>query len=450
MFVDEVKIQVAAGTGGNGVATFRREKYIPRGGPDGGDGGRGGSVYLVADPDLTTLLDFRYHHRYKAQHGGHGQRANKHGKDAPDLLLKVPVGTLVQDTASGEVMGDLASPDQRLRVAAGGRGGRGNARFASATNQAPRFAENGEPGEEREIHLELKLLADVGLVGLPNAGKSSLLNRISAAHPKIADYPFTTLVPILGVVSLGDHRSCVVADIPGLIEGAHQGLGLGHQFLRHIERTRMLIHVLDSAGESEEEVLLAFDVVNRELESYNPRLLSLKTLVALNKTDIALAEQVEALRAALTSRGYEAYPISAATGAGIERLLYRVGELLPAVETATPAQATPAEGEERVEIGLPASRRPSRRWTIERDEDGAYRVTGEGLERLVAMTNVQNESALERLHRTLDRAGVLSALRAQGVQDGDVVRIRNTEFVFVEEERMFRPRSRRKQREARA
>lgn len=448
MFVDEVKIALRAGTGGNGLSTFRQEKYAPRGGPDGGDGGNGGSIYLMADSAVTTLLDFRYKHHHRATSGGNGQRSDKHGKKGEDLILHVPVGTIVKDAADGVILGDLVEEGQRLIVAAGGRGGRGNARFCSPTNRAPRFAENGEPGEERDIELELKIMADVGLVGLPNAGKSSLLNRISAARPKIADYPFTTLTPVLGVVSLGNHRSCVVADIPGLIEGAHEGLGLGHQFLRHIERTRTLVHVLDASGGDSGYPLENLKIVSDELSLHNPELVHLPLLVALNKIDITPPEDVSALAITLEGMGLETFPISAATGEGVERLLNRVGQLLPQPKKSTvpalEAQNGHTEGTKRILIEPPARARPSRKWAVQREPDGAWRVVGEGLERLVAMTNVDNESALERLDRVLERNGIMAALRSSGVQDGDTVHIRQTEFVFVDREKVFEGRRRRK------
>jgi GTP-binding protein len=335
------------------------------------------------------------------------------------------------------MLGDLVEDGQRLRVAACGRGGRGNASFCTPINRAPRFAENGEPGEERELALELKIMADAGLVGLPNAGKSSLLNRISAAHPKIGDYPFTTLVPILGVVSLGEHRSCVFADIPGLIEGASDGLGLGHQFLRHIERTRVLVHVLDATGGESGDPLDNYDVVSRELERYNPALSMLPVLAALNKIDLVDADEIRQLCDLLKARGIAAFPISAVTGEGIDRLLYRVGEILT-----EQAAAVRSAGNARIVITPPSPHRPRREWSVRRDEDGAWRVSGEGLERLVAMTNVDNESALERLDRVLDRHGILDALKSSGVRDGDPVRIRTTEFVFVDQEKAFAGRRR--------
>ncbi|MDN5347287.1 MAG: GTPase [Clostridia bacterium] len=328
MFYDEAKIYVRSGDGGNGAVAFRREKYVPRGGPSGGDGGRGGSVILIADPSLHTLVDFRYKRHYYAQRGEHGQGKNKHGKNAPDLILKVPVGTVVRDAQTGELLADLSEAGQQVVVAAGGRGGRGNARFATPTNRAPTYAEKGAPGEERWLYLELKLLADVGLIGLPNAGKSSLLARISAARPKIADYPFTTLTPNLGVVSLGEGRSIVVADIPGLIAGAHEGAGLGLKFLRHIERTRLLLHVIDVSFKSGPEILADWETVRKELRAYDPELEARPQIVAANKIDLPGArENVDLLREKLGSE-YEIVPISALTGEGIDGLLYRIEQKL--------------------------------------------------------------------------------------------------------------------------
>ncbi|MCA1596456.1 MAG: GTPase ObgE [Chloroflexi bacterium] len=448
MFVDQVRVKVRGGTGGNGASTFRREKYVPRGGPDGGDGGRGGSVVLRGDEGLTTLLDFRYQHHFKAEHGAHGLRSNKQGRSSPDLVLSVPVGTVVRDASTGDLVGEVLADGQSVVAAAGGRGGRGNARFSSATNRAPRFAENGEPGEERELDLELKLLADVGLVGLPNAGKSSILGRISAARPKIGDYPFTTIEPVLGVVSLGEHRSCVVADIPGLIEGAHEGLGLGHQFLRHIERTRMLIHVIDASECAPENPLEGYRIVSGELSSHNPELALLPTIAALNKTDIATPEQIGALEAGLETLGISSVAVSAATGYGLDRLLHLIEAVLPdrpvlAAEASTGGIYDGREEDGRVVLGGSGVRSISREWHIEKDPDGAWRIAGEGLERLVAMTNVDNDAALGRLHRTLERHKIMASLRERGVQDGDLVRIRTTEFVFTEEERAYGSRRRR-------
>ncbi|OAQ21897.1 GTPase ObgE [Thermosulfurimonas dismutans] len=325
-FVDQAKIHVQAGNGGHGCVSFRREKYVPRGGPDGGDGGDGGDVILVADPQLHTLYDFYHQVHFRAENGRPGMGKKMKGRDGEDLILKVPVGTIVKDAETGEILGDLVEPGQTLVVARGGKGGRGNARFATPTRQAPRFAEPGKPGEERWLVLELKLIADVGLVGLPNAGKSTLLSRISAARPKIADYPFTTLQPNLGVVSLSDHRSFVVADLPGLIEGAHKGVGLGLEFLRHVERTRVLLQVLDASGENP---LADFEIVEKELAHYHPELLRKPRAVALNKIDVIQdRSQLDPLKRELESRGHPVYLISAATGEGIKDLLEGLWRLL--------------------------------------------------------------------------------------------------------------------------
>jgi len=325
-FVDRVKIHVKAGDGGHGCVSFRREKYVPRGGPDGGDGGDGGDVILVADPQLHTLYDFYHQVHFRAENGRPGMGKKMKGRDGEDLLLRVPVGTVVRDAETGEILGDLVEPGQRLVVARGGRGGKGNARFATPTNQAPRYAERGRPGEERWLILELKLIADVGLVGLPNAGKSTLLSRISAARPKIADYPFTTLTPNLGVVSLSDERTFVVADLPGLIEGAHRGVGLGLEFLRHVERTRALCQVIDATSE---DPLRDFEVVEKEMALYHPELPQKPRAVALNKIDLLADRTVlEPVRRALEERGHTVHFISAVTGEGVRELLETLWRLI--------------------------------------------------------------------------------------------------------------------------
>jgi len=331
MFIDRAVIYVKGGDGGNGVVSFRREKFIPKGGPDGGDGGHGGDVILIADEGLSTLLDFQHRRHFRAQRGTHGQGAKRHGKRGGSLVVPVPVGTLVRDAATRDVLADLVQHGQRVVAARGGRGGRGNARFATPTRRAPRQAEPGEPGQERNIELELKLIADVGLVGLPNSGKSTLLSRVSAARPKIADYPFTTTEPYLGVVGLPDGRSFVLADIPGLIEGAHQGAGLGHTFLRHISRTNVLIHVVDLAA-PERDPLADFQTVNDELRLYDPALEQRPMLVALNKIDQPQArERAAAVAAAVGKRGYQSFAISGATGEGVEALMYAAADLLAQV-----------------------------------------------------------------------------------------------------------------------
>ena len=329
-FVDQVSIQVKAGDGGNGAVAFRREKFVERGGPSGGDGGNGGSVVLEADPQLTTLLDYRYEQHHRARNGEHGMGSDCNGAAADDLLLRVPVGTLVKDEDTGELLADLGTPGQRVVVAQGGRGGLGNMNFASSTRQTPRFAQEGKPGVERRLVLELKLLADVGLLGFPNAGKSTLISRVSRARPKVADYPFTTLIPNLGVVPYKDGTSFVMADIPGLIEGAAEGAGLGHQFLRHVERTRVLVHLVDMAAPGEERSPIRdYEVLNAELARYSPELASKPQLVAPSKMDLTEAkERLPAFRAALAERGIRVFPISAATGEGVGALLDAIAQVL--------------------------------------------------------------------------------------------------------------------------
>ena len=326
MFVDEVDIHVSAGDGGRGALSFRREKYVPRGGPDGGDGGAGGSVFIVATPRKNTLVDFRFHPEFEARRGGHGQGANKTGQTGEDLEIEVPIGTLVYEkqgeTGEMDLVADLAEDGQRVLIARGGRGGMGNARFATSTNRAPRKTQPGEPGEERFLRLQLKLLADVGLVGFPNAGKSTLIARVSAARPKIADYPFTTLTPNLGVVTMSDDRSFVVADVPGLIEGASQGQGLGHQFLRHIERTKVLIHLVDVSGASGRDPVQDFDTINQELRLFDPRVAAKPQLVAANKVDaLDEPERLAALERHVTRKKLPFFTISGVTGEGVDRLL---------------------------------------------------------------------------------------------------------------------------------
>lgn len=321
MFVDQARIYVKAGDGGNGCISFRREKYVPKGGPDGGNGGRGGNVVVRVDPHLRTLLDFRYRRHFRAPNGRHGEGSNRTGASGDDLVIRVPPGTQVYDDETGELLADLVEPGQEAVVARGGRGGRGNAAFATSTNQTPRVAEPGEKGEERWLRLELKLVADVGLVGFPNAGKSTLLARVSAAHPKIADYPFTTLHPNLGVVRVGDYFSFVMADIPGLIEGAHEGKGLGHQFLRHIERTRVLLYLIESTSS---DIKRDYHVLRHELEAYSPVLMQKPALVALTKIDLLPDDRVPSL----SLDGVEVIPISAVTGKNIERLLEKLRTLL--------------------------------------------------------------------------------------------------------------------------
>ncbi|HEY3281322.1 MAG TPA: GTPase ObgE [Armatimonadota bacterium] len=424
MFLDEARIEVAGGRGGNGALSFRREKYVPRGGPDGGDGGHGGSIIFVADQSLGTLVDFRYNRRHRAENGGHGLGSNKSGKDGADLTIKVPVGTAVYEEGSDQMLADLTLADQRVVIAPGGKGGRGNARFSSSSHQTPRYCEKGQPGVERLLRLELKLLADVGLVGFPNVGKSTLISRISAARPKIADYPFTTLVPNLGVVALEPGLSFVVADIPGIIEGASEGAGLGIRFLKHVERTRLLVHLLDVSGATGRDPLEDFDILNRELRSYSEALAERPQVVALNKADaVADMASLDPLAEAVRERGYEVFTLSAATGTGVQQLLYHVKDRL--AELPKPS----AEPEEQMLVIRP---RLERKPQVVREEDGALRVVGDEVERLVVMTDLNNDDAVRRLHRQLESRGIISLLRRSGAQEGDTVRVGEAEFDFVE------------------
>ena len=328
-FIDEALIDIKAGGGGRGCISFRREKYIPRGGPDGGNGGKGGDVYITAATGLSSLLDFRYKKHYTAERGEHGQGSNCTGKDGQDIMIRVPVGTVIKDTETGEVVEDMAADGQRIVIAKGGRGGKGNAHFTTSTHQAPKFAQPGEAGEERQLKLELKLLADVGIIGFPNAGKSTLISHISAAKPKIADYPFTTLQPHLGVVKFGEYQDFVVADIPGLIEGAHRGKGLGIKFLKHIERTSLFIHIIDISPQTERDPKKDFEIINKELKAWNPDMAKKPQVVALNKTDITEArERLHGLLKFFKTKGLTAFAISAATGEGLDKLIKYTGTMV--------------------------------------------------------------------------------------------------------------------------
>lgn len=423
MFVDKATITIQAGRGGDGLASFRREKYIPRGGPNGGDGGRGGDVILVADPALRTLLDFRYRRQYRAGSGAPGAGQNRHGASGDDLELHLPPGTLVKNATTGETVVDLVQPGERIVIARGGRGGRGNARFVNSVHRAPRLAERGEPGEELSVELELKLLAEVGLVGFPNAGKSTLLSRISAARPAVGAYPFTTLEPQLGVVY---HRgeSYVVADIPGLLAGAHEGVGLGQEFLRHIERTRVLLFVLDAAGTEGREPLEDYRTLEAELRLYSEPLATRRRLVAANKIDLPAGREAgESLRVALAPEGVTVIPISGVTGQGLEGLLDILGGL---IETVEPEIAPPPEP---VTIY-----RPQEPYTVTVDSPGVFRVRGAEVERRVAMTDPANDEAVARLARYLKRSGIEKAVRDAGANPEAVVLIRDQEFEFSPEE----------------
>jgi len=432
MFVDEVLIEVKGGDGGNGAVAFRREKFVPNGGPNGGDGGAGGDVILEADSNLSTLLDFQYQRRYEAPSGDNGTGRDMHGLNAKDLILKVPIGTVATDTTTGRVVADLTKHGVKAVVAQGGVGGRGNARFTSSTHQTPKFSENGEPGMLLSLKLELKLLADVGIIGFPNVGKSTLIAAVSAARPKIANYPFTTLVPNLGVVRVDHARTLVMADIPGLIEGASEGIGLGHQFLRHIERTRILVHVLDVSGTSGRDPLEDYATINKELAAYSKELSELPQIIALNKVDIGDPDMTALIREELEKEGKPIFVISAATHEGTQELVYACATMLLEI----PRYVTPVDDEiVRITVDTMAQRRRDRRWDVVwSDEEGMFVVSGPGIERFVYMTNMDNEAAVTRLQRTLNRAGIVKKLRALNAKEGDTVRIGTIEFDYIDED----------------
>ncbi len=429
-FFDQATIVVKSGSGGNGSATFRREKYVPRGGPDGGDGGRGGNVYLVANASLNSLLPFRDKTRFAAGNGGHGGTRNRKGKQGRDINIAVPPGTVVRTEIEGVVYTlDLERPGQRLLAARGGKGGLGNTHFASATRQVPRIAELGEPGETLVLELELKLIADVGLIGFPNAGKSTLLSVISAARPKIAAYPFTTLQPNLGIVDIGYDRF-VVADIPGIIEGAHRGIGLGLDFLRHIDRTRLLLHVIDAAGVDGRDPLEDYHQINAELTQYQPELSQRPQIVVLNKLDLPQAQaSLERLRAGLPIPQGDIVTIAAVTGEGIDALLNLVSRRLH--ELPAPLRE-PVERDEPV-LTWPVPEVDPAAFTVEREDEG-WRVRGRHIERLMAMTNFQQIEALDRVQHVLAASGISAALTAAGIEDGETVRIGKAELTWSETE----------------
>jgi GTP-binding protein len=425
MFVDQVKIYVKGGDGGNGAVSFRREKYVPLGGPAGGDGGRGGDVVFVVDEGLRTLVDFRYQRHFRAPRGENGRNKGQHGAGAEDLVVRVPPGTTVIDTDTGEVIADLVEHGQRAVIAKGGRGGRGNIRFATAANPAPEISENGEPGQERNVTLELKLIADVGLVGYPSVGKSTLLASVTAAKPKIAAYHFTTLTPNLGVVDLGE-KSFVMADLPGLIEGAHEGVGLGHQFLRHVERTRLIVHVIDMAATDGRDPYEDYKQINQELKLYNVKLEERPQIIAANKMDLPEAEENLA-RFRERVPDVPIFPISAATKQGVQELMYAVADRLETIPKKLQVEEV-AEVEERVVYR--AEPEPDE-FRISRDNE-TFVVSGEKLEKLVRMTNLNSYDAVQRFARIMRSMGVDDALRRHGAQHGDTVRIGDIEFEFVE------------------
>ncbi|MCE5417388.1 GTPase ObgE [Staphylococcus aureus] len=430
MFVDQVKISLKAGDGGNGITAYRREKYVPFGGPAGGDGGKGASVVFEVDEGLRTLLDFRYQRHFKASKGENGQSSNMHGKNAEDLVLKVPPGTIIKNVDTDEVLADLVEDGQRAVVAKGGRGGRGNSRFATPRNPAPDFSEKGEPGEELDVSLELKLLADVGLVGFPSVGKSTLLSIVSKAKPKIGAYHFTTIKPNLGVVSTPDQRSFVMADLPGLIEGASDGVGLGHQFLRHVERTKVIVHMIDMSGSEGREPIEDYKVINQELAAYEQRLEDRPQIVVANKMDLPESQDNLILFKEEIGEDVPVIPVSTITRDNIDQLLYAIADKL---EEYKDVDFT-VEEEESVGINRVLYKHtPSQdKFTISRDDDGVYVVSGNAIERMFKMTDFNSDPAVRRFARQMRSMGIDDALRERGCKNGDIVRILGGEFEFVE------------------
>ena len=425
-FIDRISIRVIAGNGGNGKSAFRREKFVAKGGPSGGDGGRGADVIFVVDNNMNTLLDFRFHRKFVGKNGENGDIKNQYGHNAPPCIVKVPLGTLVKDADTGETLADLTEVGQEAVIAKGGRGGRGNAKFANSANRAPTFAELGEPGEARNLLLELKLLADVGLVGYPSVGKSSLIAKVSAARPEIAEYHFTTITPVLGVVnvgSLGDEKTFVMADIPGLIDGASEGVGLGHDFLRHVERTKVIIHIVDASGIEGRDPVEDYYKINKELKIYSERIARRPQVLACNKMDLPGAEEnLPRLRELAEKEGIEIFPISAATRQGLDELIKRVAVLLDEYVEEPEAEETSkvydAKAEDPDEI------------TIARNDSGDFIVSGKALEKLVAMTNFGNDEAVRRFQYIWRIKGIDKKLQERGIKEGNTVHIGDMEFEY--------------------
>lgn len=429
MFVDQVKIYVKAGNGGDGMVAFRREKFVPNGGPAGGDGGKGADVVFVVDEGLRTLVDFRFKRIFKAEHGEHGMSKSMHGRGAEDLVVKVPQGTIVKDIDTGEIIADLVAHGQRAVIAKAGRGGRGNKRFATPANPAPELSENGEPGQERNVQLELKVLADVGLVGFPSVGKSTLLSVVSPARPKIAAYHFTTIVPNLGMVDAGDGRSFVMADLPGLIEGASQGVGLGHQFLRHIERTRVIVHVIDMSGSEGRVPYEDYMAINNELEQYNLRLMERPQIIVANKMDMPDAEENLNEFKTKIAEDIPVFPISAVTKTGLRELLLAIADKLETTPEFPLNEILEQEDEDTVLYKYVAEE-PD--FEISREPDGTFVLSGAKIERLFTMTNFERDASISRFARQLRAMGVDEALRKRGAKDGDIVRLLDYEFEFMD------------------
>ena len=423
MFIDKARIFVKAGNGGNGSVSFRREKYVPAGGPDGGDGGRGASIIMIADAGLRTLMDFKYKKKYSAPNGEDGSKKKRSGRNGEDLILKVPEGTIVRDEKTGLVIADLKNDGDTVVVAKGGFGGKGNQHFANAVRQAPAFAKSGTDGEERWITLELKMIADVGLVGFPNVGKSTFLSVVTSAKPKIANYHFTTLTPNLGVVKTRHGESFVMADIPGIIEGAADGVGLGHDFLRHVERTKVLIHIVDISGIEGRDPIEDFDKINDELKLYNEKLASRPQIVVANKSDILYDDTVyEEFKKTMEGRGYEVFKMSAVTRDGIDAVIDRVTEIL--------SHAEEIELVSEEEIFRPELEETEERLKVEVDEEGVYVVTGKELRRIMYSVNFDDMESLQFFQKQLETRGVFDMLREKGIEDGDTVKIYELEFEF--------------------
>ncbi len=422
MFVDYAVIHIKAGNGGNGAVAFHREKYVAAGGPDGGDGGRGGDIIFKVDDNLSTLADFRYRRKYAAPSGQDGQGGRRNGRKGESLVIRVPRGTIIREDESGAVMADMSEMDE-FTAAKGGRGGWGNTHFATPTRQVPRFAKNGTPGEEWDIRLELKLLADVGLVGFPNVGKSTLLSVVSQAKPTVADYHFTTLSPVLGVVSIGEGTSFVMADIPGLIEGASKGVGLGHEFLRHVERCRLLVHVVDVAGSEGRDPIEDFETINKELRSFNEELASRPMIVAGNKVDLAEEEQVERFKQYVTERGYEFYPMMAAIAEGTRELINAVAARL--------AQLPPIRIYEQEEIPAEMLEKKSANGFTVTEHDGVYFVEAPWLVPILSRADMDDYESLQYFQHVLEKSGIIDALLEHGMQEGDTVSIYDFEFEYI-------------------
>lgn len=425
MFADCAKIIIKSGKGGDGHVSFRREKYVPNGGPDGGDGGKGGDVIFLVDKGINTLTDYRHRRKFAAEPGQEGSKKNCHGKNGEDLILKVPEGTLIKDAASGKVIADMSGDNTRQVILRGGKGGQGNQHYATSTMQAPKYAQPGQDAIEIEVQLELKVIADVGLVGFPNVGKSTLLSRVTNAQPKIANYHFTTLQPNLGVVDMDEGFGFVIADIPGLIEGASEGIGLGHEFLRHIERTKVMIHMVDAAGTEGRDPVADIKTINKELEAYNPQLLKKPQVIAANKIDAIAGDEnevISALRAEFEPQGIKVFPISAVSGKGLKELLYEVKNLL----ANCPKEVTVYEPE----IDPALSFFKDEPYAVEVAADGAYEISGPKIEKMLGYTNMDSEKGFAFFQRFLREQGIIKELENMGIEDGDTVRMYDFEFDY--------------------